>query len=197
MPAQFAVKNSFWVLGILALVSISGRYLSSEPEGIGSPPVRHRVAEKQVGLQRVEDLDYLLGANATPSPNPGPQGKGRILCSLVLPYEPVNRRIVPYQNTRQLREDLDRKEQWINHILVRPVRRNGRPLGVRVEFTGSNPLARVGLQSGDIVLSLNQVPLTQVEDCPVLLTELRSAPSLRFLVERKGVVLPLEVHLPE
>ncbi|MBN9418562.1 MAG: hypothetical protein J0I12_24135 [Candidatus Eremiobacteraeota bacterium] len=109
----------------------------------------------------------------------------------------MNRRIVPYQNTRQLREDLDRKEQWINHILVRPVRRNGRPLGVRVEFTGSNPLARVGLQSGDIVLSLNQVPLTQVEDCPVLLTELRSAPSLRFLVERKGVVLPLEVHLPE
>jgi type II secretory pathway component PulC len=44
-------------------------------------------------------------------------------------------------------------------------------------------------------MSLNQVVTHQVEDLPALLDEMKSAPSLHFRLERKGVLVPLDVQL--
>lgn len=102
----------------------------------------------------------------------------------------------PYKTSRELREDLENKGQWVRNILVQPVMRNGESVGVQVNYNNpSNPFARLGIQSGDIVLALNQKPARGVEDVTNLVMELRNSTVLNFQLERGGQQLPLSVTL--
>lgn len=102
----------------------------------------------------------------------------------------------PYKTSRELREDLENKGQWVRNILVQPVMRNGESVGVQVNYNNpSNPFARLGIQSGDIVLALNQKPARGVEDVTNLVMELRNSTVLNFQLERGGQQLPLTVTL--
>lgn len=104
----------------------------------------------------------------------------------------------PYKTSRELREDIDNKGQWINNILVKPVLRNGESIGVQINYKGGeNPFSRLGIQSGDVVLSLNNKPAKAVENLPEILMELRNAQSLNFNLERNGQPSPLTVNLEQ
>ncbi|MFN8613983.1 MAG: PDZ domain-containing protein [Vulcanimicrobiota bacterium] len=102
----------------------------------------------------------------------------------------------PYKTSRELREDIDNKGQWIKNILVQPVMRNGESIGVTINYKGGeNPFSRLGIQSGDVVLSLNNRPAKAVENLPDILMELRNAQTLNFNLERNGQATPLTVNL--
>ncbi len=104
----------------------------------------------------------------------------------------------PYKTSRELREDIDNKGQWIGNILVKPVLRNGESIGVQINYKGGeNPFSRLGIQSGDVVLSLNNKPAKAVENLPEILMELRNAQSLNFNLERSGQATPLSVNLEQ
>jgi hypothetical protein len=102
----------------------------------------------------------------------------------------------PYKTSRELREDIDNKGQWIKNILVQPSMRNGESVGVQINYKGGeNPFSRLGIQSGDVVLSLNNKPAKAVENLPEILMELRNAQTLNFSLERNGQPIPLTVNL--
>lgn len=102
----------------------------------------------------------------------------------------------PYRTSRELRHDIDNKSQWIGHIMAQPVMRQGESVGVSLKYTvGENPFARLGIQSGDVVLSLNNKPAKAVEDLPELLMILRNSQTLIFQLERNGKPLTLTVNL--
>ena len=187
------MKHSAFWLATLALVSLTMRYLPSD--SVSPPPepqTRPRPRESSSG----EDLNFLLGVNAARSSNRASPPRKDVTC--YLPIAPLGSPYVktePYRSSRELRDDIDHLERWVNWILLKPVRRQGKPIGVQLSFKSPNPFARLGMRSGDIVISLNHLPVAEFEDSPALLMELRSAPSLHFLVERNGVLLPLEVNL--
>lgn len=102
----------------------------------------------------------------------------------------------PYKTSRELREDIDNKGQWIKNILVQPVMRNGESVGVQINYKGGeNPFSRLGIQSGDVVMALNNKPAKGVDNLPDILMELRNAQSLNFNLERSGQPQPLSVNL--
>lgn len=104
----------------------------------------------------------------------------------------------PYKTSRELRDDIDNKGQWIGNILVKPVLRNGESIGVQINYKGGeNPFSRLGIQSGDVVLSLNNKPAKAVENLPEILMELRNSQSLNFNLERSGQPTPLSVNLEQ
>jgi type II secretory pathway component PulC len=104
----------------------------------------------------------------------------------------------PYKTTKELRADIDNKGQWINNILVKPVLRDGEAIGVQINYKGGeNPFSRLGIQSGDTVLSLNNKPAKAVENLPEILMELRNSQSLNFNLERNGQPTPLTVNLEQ
>jgi type II secretory pathway component PulC len=102
----------------------------------------------------------------------------------------------PYRTSRELRSDLENKGQWVRNILVQPVLRGGENVGVQINYTNTaNPFHRLGIQTGDVVLSLNAKPARGVEDITTLLMELRNATTLNFQIERGGQQLPMTVTL--
>jgi len=121
------------------------------------------------------------------------QGQEHTLSMMVEFQPPPPHQILPnlYTTTRQLRQDLDNKDGWIGHILIKPTER-----GVQINYRdGDNPFARLGLQSGDVVLALNNKPARSMDDLPELLADLRNSQTLAFQLERNGLTLPLTVIL--
>lgn len=102
----------------------------------------------------------------------------------------------PYKTSRELRQDIDNKQQWIGNLVARPLLRNGESIGVQIHYRGGeNPFSRLGIQSGDVVLSLNNRPALAVDNLPDILMELRNAQTLVFQLERNGQPLTLTVNL--
>lgn len=154
----------------------------------------------QARLRDARNQEYTISmsvANNAPPPPPvamqPPPG--------FVPQQPLQQAEVnkgPYKTSRELREDIDNKGQWIKNILVQPVLRNGESIGVQINYKGGeNPFSRLGIQSGDVVLSLNNKPAKAVENLPEILMELRNAQSLNFNLERSGQATPLSVNLEQ
>lgn len=75
---------------------------------------------------------------------------------------------------------------------------NGQARGVRVELSNLNHiLARLGLQNGDLVLTLNGKQLEGAESLTVAYRELLNSSTLRFEVERAGQIKTLLVHVED
>jgi len=101
----------------------------------------------------------------------------------------------PVMSSRELRSMLDDRG-WIKNILVQPVIRENEPIGVQINYsTPDNPFPKLGILTGDIVLSLNNKPLRGMEDMSTVLMELRNSTSLNFQIERGGQVMPHVVTL--
>ena len=202
------MKHLLLVVATLALISVTMRQLAStaafKAEAAAAPAAEERPQPKLPReISCSDDLDYVLGAKPTPTPvapeqhskesNPRP-----LICLLPLPLpaeEPLYQKVGPYHSQEELREDLNRSQLWVGNILAAPVRRGGQPIGVQIHFKTPTPFARLGLRSGDVVLSLNKVVTHRVEDIPALLEEMKSAPFLCFQLERKGIIVPLAVQL--
>ncbi|MFN8614039.1 MAG: hypothetical protein U0931_41290 [Vulcanimicrobiota bacterium] len=99
----------------------------------------------------------------------------------------------PYASSRELRADLENRNHWVKHLLVMPVRRAGKPFGLRLKFrTSQHPFGRLGFRNGDILLSMNGHSINEVAACPVVGDALMDPP-LRFQVERAGRVCSVVV----
>ncbi|MBI3928605.1 MAG: PDZ domain-containing protein [Armatimonadetes bacterium] len=97
-----------------------------------------------------------------------------------------------------LRSMLDNPESYAGKMRLTPVQREGDTYGMLLQFTaGDNPLAKLGLRHGDIVLSLNGKPLRSPEDLNKAYMTLRNSPALTFQVERNGQQVPVTVTLDE
>ncbi|MBS2038031.1 PDZ domain-containing protein [bacterium] len=135
-------------------------------------------------------------ANTTTAPTPPPPAFTQIPPSNNTVFQPPELPKGPYKTSRELREDIDNKGQWIKNILVQPAMRNGESIGVTINYKGGeNPFSRLGIQSGDVVLSLNNKPAKAVENLPDILMELRNSQTLSFNLERNGQATPLTVNL--
>jgi type II secretory pathway component PulC len=56
-------------------------------------------------------------------------------------------------------------------------------------------LSEIGLLPGDVLLSVNDVPLTSMSALTGLLPQLRSESEIRVLLERRGQILGLAYHI--
>lgn len=155
----------------------------------------------QARLRDARNQEYTISmsvaSNASPAP-PAPMQPppGFVPANPMQP--PPDAAKGPYKTSRELRDDIDNKGQWINNILVKPVLRNGESIGVQINYKGGeNPFSRLGIQSGDVVLSLNNKPAKAVENLPEILMELRNSQSLNFNLERSGQPAPLTVNLEQ
>lgn len=98
---------------------------------------------------------------------------------------------------REIRSILDNKEGWIKNVLVQPIDRQGEPVGVKIAYAGmDNPFPRLGILSGDVVMSLNGKPLHGMGDFQDAYMTLRNSSTLNFEVERNGQKMPITVTLP-
>lgn len=100
---------------------------------------------------------------------------------------------------RELRNILDNPGQFAGKgFRMKPVLREGEIVGMRVTMKdASHPLARLGIQDGDIVHSLNGQELNGPEALSSIYRVLRNTSSLRFEVERNGQNQSLDVSLSE
>lgn len=197
------MKHLLIVVVTLALISLTMRYLAStsasEAEAAAVPVAEPAQLKPPPRDLQVGDLLYILGSKPTPIPvapeqHSRRQGQRDIYCR-ILAEQPLYQKVGPYHSQEELREDLRHGELWFWNLLAAPVRRKGQPIGVLIRFKTPTPFARLGLRSGDVLMSLNKVVTHRVEDLPALLDEMKSAPSLCFQLEREGVIVPLAVQL--
>ncbi len=99
----------------------------------------------------------------------------------------------------ELRNILDNPGQFAgNGFRMKPVMRDGEIVGMRVTMRdASHPLARLGVQDGDIVRSLNGTPLNGPEALSSIYRVLRNTSNLNFDVERGGAPQNVSVTLTE
>ncbi len=125
--------------------------------------------------------------NASPDPNATPVAEGT----------PGDAGAILTQ--RELRNILDNPGQFAGKgFRMKPVLREGEIVGMRVTMKdGSHPLARLGVQDGDIVRSLNGQELNGPEALSSIYRVLRNTSSLKFDVERNGSPQTIDVSLSE
>jgi type II secretion system protein C len=81
---------------------------------------------------------------------------------------------------------------------LKPIIREGEIVGFQIKVKDpAFPLARLGLQTGDIVLTLNGLPAKGPEGVRALLGTLRNSSSLQFEIERNGEKAVHKVDLEE
>lgn len=99
---------------------------------------------------------------------------------------------------RELREILNNPAGFADQgFRMKPVLSNGEIVGMRVALQPAHPLARLGIQDGDIVKSLNGTPINGPEALSSLYRVLRNTSSLSFEVDRNGTAQKVEVTLEE
>lgn len=126
--------------------------------------------------------------NSSPSDTPTPDVSGTPL---------ANAGAIMTQ--RELRNILDNPAGFAGKgFRMKPVLNGGEIIGMRVSIAeASHPLARLGIQDGDVVKSLNGNPINGPEALSSLYRVLRNTSSLSFEVDRGGVSQKVEITLEE
>lgn len=103
----------------------------------------------------------------------------------------------PIQRIDELRNILDNPEAFMGQgFNVKPEVSGDQVQGMRISrMNPAHPLARLGIQTGDLVKSLNGSALEGPESISVLYRVLRNSSTLTFEVERNGAPQTVEVHL--
>jgi hypothetical protein len=162
------MRNLLCLLVVLAATSLSMRQLAPAPEP--APVPRSRPRETRAPAPK-EDLEFILSANSS-------RDRRAYTCILPRVEEPhLYKKTGPYRSPSELRRDLDEKQLWINHILITPTDH-----GVRIAYRKPNPFSRLGIQSGDVIVSMNGQPIELAQT----LRHLYSADTLSFQLERNG-----------
>lgn len=100
---------------------------------------------------------------------------------------------------RELRAILDNPAQFAGKgFRMKPVLKGGEIIGMRVAIKdASHPLARLGIQNGDVVKSLNGTPINGPEALSSIYRVLRNTSNLSFEVDRGGTSQKVEITLEE
>ena len=79
---------------------------------------------------------------------------------------------------------------------LKPVQKDGQPAGLQVQFLKpNNAFERLGVESGDRILSINDHPLVGPDEGPWIFEEFRKSTTFHLQVERNGQQIPLRVEL--
>lgn len=100
---------------------------------------------------------------------------------------------------RELRNILNNPQAFAGQgFKLKPVLREDKIVGMLATIpNASHPMARLGIQSGDIIKSLNGTPLEGPESLSSVYRILRNTPNLNFEVERAGQPEKVSVTLAE
>ncbi len=96
-----------------------------------------------------------------------------------------------------------RREDWLSDpdrlmqsIRARPVIQNGTLHGLEVRPTrNARQFQQAGLRPGDVITSVNGMPVASIDNTDSLLQELSTQSQVELVVERNGQALPLSVQL--
>ncbi len=81
-------------------------------------------------------------------------------------------------------------------IRLRPYFRRGRIEGVQVEYVSPVSIFfRAGLRAGDVILSINGIPVRKNEDAFRILESIKTAPSLSVKIRRGDKILTLKAEV--
>ena len=100
---------------------------------------------------------------------------------------------------KELRAILDNPAKFAGKgFRMKPVLKGGEIIGMRVAIKdASHPLARLGIQNGDVVRSLNGTPINGPEALSSIYRVLRNTSNLSFEVDRGGSSQKVEITLEE
>lgn len=105
----------------------------------------------------------------------------------------------PIRTQRELRNILDNPSAFAGKgFRMKPVVNEGKVIGMQVQLASlTHPLARLGVQNGDVIKSLNGEPLNGPEALSNIYRKLRNTSSLKFQVDRAGRPEIISVTLAE
>jgi len=96
----------------------------------------------------------------------------------------------------QRSEWLSDPERLLQAVRARPVIRDGFLYGLEVRPTrNAREFQQAGLQPGDVLTSVNGVPLSSIQDTDELFRDLAGQSRIDVVVERDGQAVPLSVQL--
>lgn len=96
----------------------------------------------------------------------------------------------------QRSEWLSDPERLMQAVRARPIIRDGVLHGVEVRPTrNARQFQQAGLQPGDVLTSVNGVPLSSIQDTDALFRDLSGQSRVDVVVERDGQAVPLSVQL--
>lgn len=96
----------------------------------------------------------------------------------------------------QRSEWLSDPERLLQTIRARPVIRDGVLYGLEVRPTrNARQFQQAGLQPGDVLTSVNGIPLSSIQDTDELFRDLSGQSRVDVVVERDGQAVPLSVQL--
>jgi type II secretory pathway component PulC len=118
--------------------------------------------------------------SAYPTPPPGPSASDTAI-------RVVNENLRYVNKAKLLEEAGSNIGQLIGQVKTSPNTVEGKPAGVRVDQLGSGSLVeQSGLQSGDIVKSVNGIRVNSTDDLLSQSDRLQNSPEIRVVVERDG-----------
>ena len=93
-------------------------------------------------------------------------------------------------------EWLSDPERLLQTVRARPVIRDGALYGLEVRPTrNAREFQQAGLQPGDVLTSVNGIPLSSIQDTDELFRDLSGQTRIDVVVERDGQAVPLSVQL--
>lgn len=182
----------------LAMIDVNGktRVVSVGQEIEGSTLTR--VSTYSARLERDGKIQLLEMDVALAMTGRNPQPTQPVVSKPVVPAQPTGE-TGPILTQRELRNILDNPSAYAGKgFRMKPVVANGQVVGMQVQLSSlSHPLARLGVQNGDIVKSLNGKALNGPEALTSIYRTLRNTASLRFEVDRAGQPETIQVSLSE
>lgn len=96
----------------------------------------------------------------------------------------------------QRSEWLEDPERLLESVRARPVIQGGALHGLEVRPTrNARQFQQAGLRPGDVITSVNGMPLSAIEDTDRLFADLAGQSQVSIVVEREGQALPLSIQL--
>lgn len=143
-------------------------------------------------------LDLAGGQMAAPAPLPGPAATPTSIPNRMNPMPNATPPADGAISVSQIKQWIDNPGPWMGHMNVKPFKKGDEVAGMQVNYSvADNPLAKLGINAGDVVTNLNGHPLKGPEDLSWVLSELRNNPNLSFQLERGGQAMPLDIHLSD
>ncbi len=185
----------------LAMIDVNGK---TQVVSVGQSVGGMRLTRVDVKSARLEnngeirllemDVDQPMGGGQVAQAAPPPT-----LAQPVVPQPNTAVDTSPILTQRELRNILDNPGAYAGKgFRMKPVVNDGSIIGMQVQLSSlGHPLARLGIQNGDIVKSLNDEPLNGPEALTSIYRTLRNTSSLRFEVERGGQPQTVQITLSE
>lgn len=143
---------------------------------------------------------FLPSLQPTPVASPGGPNRGGLLPPPPAPVAssptPVDRDGKVVLAKSEVMETLSHPEAYMKEMRILPYTKDNKPFGMRVMYLQPGSLLnKMGVQAGDIIVSLNGQNMFTVEDAMTAYKTIEKEDHVAFQVERQGKMIPLEVDI--